>query len=243
MILWILGIGVAGLYLSFVMMKGSILRWLLVAVTGVITLGSIFLMVDNDRDHFGMKKVTSQETLQIYSASPSNKLSLLLYQNIGTSGKHSVYIYKTNPKSKATTTTVDYNVKNSVTQNSSISDPTVKQTRIEWQYKSGFYKMLFNDENNHALIRQTYDFQIPNSWYTLTTDQAKKLGQKMKDMQKQMKNPAQQAAMKAIIQKQVMAARMKDPTMTPQQQAALIKKITSQVQQQAINKVISEVKK
>ncbi len=62
MILIILGIAVIALYLSFIMMKSSVVRSILVTIFGAITIVSLLLINMNDVQHYGMKKETVETT-------------------------------------------------------------------------------------------------------------------------------------------------------------------------------------
>lgn len=238
MILWILIIGTVLLFLSFMLLNNSWVRTLLNTIFLIIVLGSIYLIQVNDTNHFGMKKITTESTQVIYSASPSKQLNLLLHQDIGKSSKHNVYIYKTSAKSKATHTKADYDVHNKVVKTSA-NVAQLKTSRTEWVYKSGFYSTLFANQNNHTLVHQTNTFSMPSVWYNLTTNQAKELGKQAKAMQHP--SAKQKAAMQAGIQTQVAAAMKKDPTMSKTQQNALIKQITAKYQQQAMAKLIQQI--
>ncbi|WP_203624600.1 MULTISPECIES: DUF4811 domain-containing protein [unclassified Lacticaseibacillus] len=238
MILWILIISTALLFLSFMLMKNSWLRTCLSAVFLVILLGSIALIQTNDAQHVGMKKVTTETTQVIYSASPSPQLKLLLHQNIGTAGKHSVVIYKTSQKGKATHTKADYDIHNKVVSTSD-NVAQMKVRRTEWVYKSGFYSTLFANQNNHLLVSQTNTFSLPKGWYNLTTKQAKALGKQAKAMQHP--SAAQKAAMGQAIQAQVAAAMQKNPSMSKADQQKLVKQITAKAQQQAMAKLIKQI--
>lgn len=239
MILVILIVATVCLYLSFIMMKRSWLRTTLNTIFALIFVASLWLIHANDSNHFGMKQVTTEQTQVVYSASPASQLKLLLRQNVGTSGKHNVYIYKTSAKAKATHTKADYDVHNRVTTTTdNVAQLTTK--RVEWVYRSSFDKLLFAGQNNHLLIKQTNTFAIPNGWYTLTTAQAKALAKQVKQLQKP--DAATKAKMATALQAQLTAAVKKDPTMTKTQQAALLKKLTAQYQQQALAKLIAQIK-
>lgn len=217
MILWILGLGTLGLYLAFIMMKNGVWRTLWSGLALIVLLGSLLLIHLNDSNHFGMKQVTTSTTQVIYSASPSKALPLLLYQDVGTSGKHNVYIYKTSANGKATHTKADYTVTNLVAK----AHPTTAQittVKKEWVYKSGFMKALFHNENNHATISVTNTFQLPKTWTTLTTKQAKTLAKQLK----QKPTAAEQAKAEAAIAKAVATEMAKHPK-------ANVKTVTKQV--------------
>ncbi|WP_461215739.1 DUF4811 domain-containing protein [Lacticaseibacillus sp. GG6-2] len=237
MIIATLIIGVIGLYLSFIMMKKGWLRSVLVVIFGILMLGSLYLVNANDQNHFGMEKVTTTTTRKIYSASPSKQLPMLLKQDIGTSGKRQVYIYKLSAKGKTTHTKADYLVKNNVKTG---SKATLRTARTEWVYKNGFYKAFFSNQNNHKLVRQTNTITVPKTWTQLTTQQAKALAKQLKSAQHP--SAATKAKMQAAIQQAVIAARTANPNMTSAQQKQVIAQAQAKMQQQAIQAAIKAVK-
>lgn len=237
MIIATLIIGVIGLYLSFIMMKSGAWRVILSAIFGVIMIGSLLLVNANDRSHFGMKKVTTTNTVTITSASPSKALPLLLHQDVGTSGKRQVYIYKV--AGKTSHTKADYLISNRVVTGTG-TKATVKSEKVAWVYKNDFYKSFFANQNNHKLIKQVNTITIPKTWNSLSTKQAKALAKRMKAAQ----NPtaAQKAQMAAAVQQAVIQAKMKDPAMTAAQQQQVIAQAKAHLQQAAIKAAIKAVK-
>lgn len=228
------------LYGAFILMyKDSWTRRILIAVTGVLFLGSLFLVYANDHNHYGMKKVTTTETSTIYSASPSKQLPLLLRQDVGTNGDYQVYIYKTDPQKKATHTKADYDIHNTV-QKVSGSDATLTEKKTVWRYKSNFWKTLYMNQNQNQLIYQRNTIKVPANWTLLTPNQAKALGKRAKAMQHP--SAAQKAKMGAVIQQAVMAAKMQNPAMTPAQQKQVVAQTTAKLQAQAMQKLIADVK-
>jgi hypothetical protein len=235
MIIATLIIGVIGLYLSFIMMKSGIWRVILSAIFGVIMIGSLYLVNANDRSHFGMEKVATTKTVSITSASPSKAMPLLLHQDVGTSGKRQVYIYKV--AGKTTHTKADYLISNRVITG---DKATVKSVKTAWVYKNDFYKSFFANQNNHKLIKQVNTITIPKTWTSLSTKQAKALAKRLKAAQ----NPtaAQKAKMTAAIQQAVIQAKMKNPSMTATQQKQVIAQAKAKLQQAAIQQAINAVK-
>lgn len=235
MIIATLIIGVIGLYLSFIMMKSGIWRVILSAIFGVIMIGSLYLVNANDRSHFGMEKVATTKTVSITSASSSKAMPLLLHQDVGTSGKRQVYIYKV--AGKTTHTKADYLISNRVITG---DKATVKSFKTAWVYKNDFYKSFFANQNNHKLIKQVNTITIPKTWTSLSTKQAKALAKRLKAAQ----NPTatQKAKMTAAIQQAVIQAKMKNPAMTAAQQKQVIAQAKAKLQQAAIQQAIKAVK-
>jgi hypothetical protein len=239
MIVAIIVVSAICLYMAFILMKNSPLRSILVAVFGIVLVGSMYLVNANDHNHFGMEKVTTTKTSTIYSASPNKALPMLLRQDIGTSGAHQVYIYKLDPKHKATHTNADYDVHNKVSKASGNS-ATITSKKTVWRYKNDFYKILFINQNNNHLIRQDNTIKVPHTWTELSTNQAKALGKKLSAL----KTPSakQKAQMAAAIQQAVVAAKMKNPTMTPAQQKQFVAQTQAKLQAEIIQKAIKSVK-
>ncbi|WP_243681213.1 DUF4811 domain-containing protein [Lacticaseibacillus manihotivorans] len=198
-------------------------------------IGSLYLVNANDRSHFGMEKVTTTKTVTITSASPSKALPMLLHQDVGTSGKRQVYIYKV--AGKTTHTKADYLISNRVVTG---DKATVKSVKTAWVYKNDFYKSFFANQNNHKLIKQVNTITIPKTWTSLSTQQAKALAKRLKAAQ----NPtaAQKAKMTAAIQQAVIQAKMKNPAMTATQQKQVITQAKAKLQQAAIQQAIKAVK-
>ncbi|MHA3065935.1 DUF4811 domain-containing protein [Lacticaseibacillus saniviri] len=237
MILIILGIAVIALYLSFIMMKSSVVRSILVTIFGAITIVSLLLINMNDVQHYGMKKETVETTKTIYSASPNAQLPMLLKQDVGTSGKHNVYIYKLSAKGKTTHTKADYDIHNRVQTGAAKATITEKKTR--YTYKSDFYQTLFMNQNQHELVKQTNTIKVPSNWAVLTTTQAKALGKQLASM----KNPdaATKAKMAAAIQAQVTAQIKANPALASKSQE-LAKAAQAKLQAQVIQDAIKQVK-
>ena len=227
MILWFLGLTVIGLYLSFIMMKRSSLRSTLIAVFGIGVVGSLLLITLNDNAHFGMVKRTTTDEQTIYTASPNAQLPMLLKQNIGTDGKHVVYIYKTDPKKKAVHTKADIVVTNPLTS---------KTTR--WQYQNGFYGALFNHEGAGQLVAQHNQLVIPTSWAVLTTAQAKQVGKKLAALQQP--TAEQKASLAAAVKAKAAALAKADPKLAADP-TALAKQAQAAVEQAMIQQAVREV--
>lgn len=223
------------------------LRTILSFICVAVILVSMFFMVKNDREHFGMHQVSTVKTSKLYSAASSSQLKMLLYQQVGTSGKEKVYIYKTSAaQKKVTTTNPDpRNTHSKVVKVSGTAEVVTKTMR--WEYKNSFYSFWFGISGNaHQLVRHYKTFRINNAWLVLSTTQAKKLAQLVKQNQSKMKE-AGKTFVTAQVKLALTAALTKNPTMSQAQQQALTKKVAAQAQaqfqQQALAKLIAEVKK
>lgn len=201
---------------------------------------SLVLLISNEYGHFGMEKVTTEKNYQIQSVQKGS--NLLLEKKLGTSGKESVYVYRTPETAKAKkpqTTKVDVNVKNVVkTGNYSAATLTKKTTR--WEYKNGFYSFLFGiSDNDKEFVKQTNTFKVGNDWLVLTTTQASQLQKKMKSktFKAQMKQEGQ-VYVKAAVAKAMQA----NPTMTSVEQKKVIQQAQKEFKAEAQAKLIQEIK-
>ncbi|WP_412988968.1 DUF4811 domain-containing protein [Pediococcus siamensis] len=208
---------------------------------------TLSLIMMNDCDHFGMKKVTTTQTSDLVSVSPSKQLKMLLYQDVGTSKKNRVYIYKTQTSQKKPKTTNPDPTKTTNKVNTITGTPRLVTKTTRWVYKSNAYKFWFGIAgNNHKLIRHRNTFEINKDWLTLSSTQAKKLQKLVKQQSASMKKEAK-AYITAAVKQSVSAAMKKDPDMSAAKQKALTteatKKATAAYQAQAMAKLIAEVKK
>lgn len=245
-------VAVIGLAILLFVSMVSISKPLWRAITSLIIaalLGvSLLFVVLNDSNHFGMKKVTTTTTTDLISVSPSKQLKMLLYQDVGTSDKDHVYIYKKhNSQKKSTTTNPDPTITtNKVKITSKI--PQVVTKTVRWEYKSNGYKFWFAIAGNgHKLIRHHNTFEINKDWLTLSTAQAKKLQKLAKQQNSASAKKEAETSVKATVTKSITAAMKKDPKMSASEQKTLTaeatKKATAAYEKQAMAKLVEEAKK
>lgn len=234
------------LFVFMVSVNKTALRYLLSGLSAILLVASIFLMVQNDRDHFGMHKVTTTKTQQLVSVSPSKQMSMLLYQTVGTSGKEKVYIYKTdkNQKKPKTTNPDPTTTSNKVVKVNGESKLITKTTR--WEYRSGTYKFWFGISGNaHKLVKRSHTFKVNKNWLVLSSAQAKKLQKLAKANQAKMKTEAK-TYVTAQVKKAVTAAMTKNPSLSAAEQAKITKQATEQAtaafQKQSLEKMLSQIK-
>lgn len=201
---------------------------------------SLVLLISNEYGHLGMQKVTDEKTYQIQSVQKGS--NLLLKKELGTSGKESVYIYRTPEtanKKKPTTTKVDSHVRNVVkTGNYSAATLTKKTTR--WEYKNDFYAFLFGiSDNNKEFVKQTNTFKVGQDWLVLTTSQASQL-------QKKMKSKSFQAQMKqegaTYVKDAVTKAMQANPSMSTAEQQQVTQQAEKAFKAESQAKLIQEIK-
>ena len=237
MILVLLVISTIALFLTFVYMKSSATRLVLTAIFGVALVASLVAVVANDSQHFGMEKVTTTKTTTLASAGSSKAMDLLLYQSVGTADKHRVYIYKqTASQKKVSHTTANVKTANRVKKTTGSAKLVTKTTR--WTYRSNAMKFWFGiADNNHELVKRQNTFYVKKTWIVLSTTQAKKLSQLVKQQQATLKSRA-----KVYVANEVKVAMTKNPNMTKAQLAKLEKAAAAKYQAQAMASMIQEAK-
>ncbi len=188
--------------------------WSLVSL--VVLVLSIVSFVLHDNRHMGMKLETTNTTSSLVS--PNKNLNVLVYKQLG-SGSEKVYVYKTDPNAKKTTTTrLAANTKSTVKTTTSTNATVVKHTK-RWVYKNGFSKLMFGilgDDNEVDQV--TYTFNINDQWLVLSSTQAAKLQALMKDVTAQ---AAMKSKVAALVREEVAAKLKANPTMSATDQAAL----------------------
>ncbi|KRL61004.1 DUF4811 domain-containing protein [Latilactobacillus fuchuensis] len=223
-----------GLFLASVFSNG-LSRGVLMTVFGLGFIASIFFIVQNDYNHFGMKTVTETKTTSLVSTADSQGPSMLLYHPLG-NGTEKVYLYRTDihqSKPKTTQTTKTTNTVKVVR-----TSPKLVTTTKYRVYKNGQAKFWFGlAGNDHQFVSRHNQFDIGQNWLTLSDVQAKKLAKTLKNQQASLKTAAT-----AYAQKAVLAAMQQTPTMTTAQQQAVAKKAAQQYQRQVIAKAVATLK-
>lgn len=151
----------------------------LLMFTGLIV--SVVALVANMHNHYGMEKVTTTTKKAIYSAASSDQgFGMLLYQNVGTNGKENVYIYRQSATDKKTTISKP-DLKTSSSRTNITGNQAYQVTKTtRFVYKSSGFKLLFGiANNNHELQHRHVNYQVPATWITMTTVQAKALPGKL----------------------------------------------------------------
>lgn len=209
----------------------------ILAIIGLLT--SIFFMVKNDHDHYGLHNVTTTSTQKIYSASPSKQMPMMLYQSIGTANKHQVYVYKTSATAKKTSHTKAKVTTTNVVKRTTGANRIVTK-KVYREYKNNKYSFWFGlSGNGHQYVKETNTIYINKNWTVLSASQAKKL-QKMASS-KAFK-AKQKTAATAYVKQQVMAAMTKNPTMSSAEQKKLTQEAAAAYQAKAMQQLIKQVK-
>lgn len=241
MILVLIALFVVAFFVSFVLITKKSLRIVASLVSFVALIASLTLLIQNDKYHFGMRKVAHVTTHQIFTAVPKTPANLLLYQQVGKGTEENVYIYKKHADSKATHTQTDGKTVNCMFFTSD-KQATLEVTTIRYEYKDTLYKILFGLGDNETVVSRNNTFNLPKSWLKISTTNAKQLAKVTKEMtQKQ----AQAMAAKEFIGAKVKAAIMANPALATDQsaQANIVKQATAEFQQKAFADVVNKLEK
>ena len=247
MILAILVIGSLAAFISYVYIKPVVWRTVGTLISLVLLVGSLTFLTMNSHSHYGMHKVTTTKTTQIYPASSKNGLNIMLYQPIGTNGQETVQIYKEtlDQKKPSHTQANEYTVANNQIKRTNKPSATLQVKETRWRFKSNGFKFWFGISGmQNKLVKRTNTFNLPKDWLHLSTTQVKALQKKMAGM----KTKAGQAKVKAqaqqYVQQKMKASIMKDPSLMTDKakQAKLAQQFAQEFQQQMIKKIVAEVK-
>ena len=163
-------------------------------------------------------------------------MPILLYQGLG-NGREKVYLYHTDAKQKKPKATSTDKVKN-IVKTTENTKATLINKKKQWVYKNSFYQFLFNiADNNHEYIQQTNEFNLPNSWITLSVKQAKSLEQQVKKNQAQMAKDGQ-----TYVMKKMKEAMLANPQMDEVTQKQISEKFQKEYQEKIFAELIEKVK-
>ncbi|GAB6092874.1 DUF4811 domain-containing protein [Furfurilactobacillus curtus] len=229
MVITLLILATLSLFLSVVLMTASSARTITIISSLVVFMGMIGLLIANDNYHFGLKKVSTTSTQTLVSSTPNQHAgqpNILLYQPLG-NGQEKIYLYRTNASQTKPQATPSQHTTVKVRAISATSNATLMTKTTRWRYQNGWTQMLFglSGEGGQLVSRQDV-FQVPNSWLTLSTSQAKQLAKLMKD-------PAKQDALQAIVAQKMAAALKRQPQISANDRLLLEQQLTkSAIEQQ-----------
>lgn len=236
------------LFICMTAIKPASLRIVLSSLCAVVIVASMVLMVKNDREHFGMHRVSQTKNYSLVSTASSANTSMLLYKAIGTAGKEKTYLYKTTEQPKKIQHTDPDPGKSQVkvVQQNGTAAAKLKVVTTRWQYRNQTAKFWFGiAANDHKLIKRKYTFSVGNNWFVLSTSQAQALQKQLKQNQAKL-----QAAAKVYVASQVKAklaaALAKNPTMSASERQLLsqqtAKTAAAAYQQQALAQAVQQIK-
>ena len=194
MLIIVIFILVAAVILSWTLIKQRWLRYTVGLLMSLALISSITILTLNFTDHFGMEKVTTSKTSQIYSAGgDKSPAGILIAKEIGTKSDRYVLIYsdKTSKKATAHFTPNNKNVVNAVKKHATYrqtegtkASVTIKTTR--WKWKNKTYKNWLNvGAQAGELYKQSSTVKVPKkTWLVLTPEQMQKLQKVMQQQSK-----------------------------------------------------------
>ncbi|MBS9335159.1 DUF4811 domain-containing protein [Fructobacillus sp. M1-13] len=186
MIIFLLILFVILAFLSIMLIKEMKVRVLATVLSFAMVALSLVLLTGNAHEHWGMKVKTTTEKSQIYSAQDQNTYGVLAYQQLGTSGKEKVFVYKNKQDAKDTTVKKPDLQTTTKIQDIAGNQAFEQTTTKEYVYENGFYQFLFGIAgNNHDVKSKTVIYQVPETWIAMSTADGAKLkaalAQKMGD--------------------------------------------------------------
>ncbi|WP_125544966.1 DUF4811 domain-containing protein [Levilactobacillus lindianensis] len=239
MILVTLALSAVLAFIFFIYIDNRTVSNILTGLAILSLLTSIFFMIRNDHYHFGLHNESTTRTQKIYSASPSKQLPMMIYQSVGTADKHRVYVYKTSANAKkATHTAAKVTTTNIIKRTSGANRMVTK--KVYREFKNGSSRFWFGlTGNGHQYVKETNTIYLNKSWTVLSTTQAKKLQKMASTKSFQAK---QKAAAMTYVKSKVMAAMVKNPTMSPAEQKKVTQAAAAEYKAQAMQQLIKQIK-
>lgn len=236
MILWLMGIGLAGFILGLLLMPSQRSKLLVGGLSLALLVAGAVTMIGNDRWHWGMhvEKTTRVTALQPTVSNPN--VNFLLYSPIKRAHHERVYVYRRADRQKQLHTAATLKTTNRVvrTQRQSARLLTVQR---RWTYNNRWWRTLFRGTGHHnLLVRETNTFEIPTNWEILSVNQAKWLEKKATKLTIQ----AQQTTTRAV-KTQLQQAQAADPQLTSSQLAQLKQQYQQRAQQLATQQAKRQV--
>lgn len=242
MVIILMFLGAIAFFACRMFIKNNSLSKTLSIIMAIVFAGSTLLMTLNYSHHFGMHKVTTTTTKQIYSASNSS-LPLALYQPVGTSGRDDVYIYNVKKVQKKPNHTQANEYTTSKIKWTNTGKVQLRTTETRWRFKNNGYKILYMWSGmDGTLVKRINVLEYPKQYVKITTSQAKKLTK----IQKTTNGGQKQAQVKqqgaAYVTSRVQAATAKNPHMTPEQIQSVSNKAQQEFQGKIVRQMIKQMK-
>lgn len=194
---------------------------------------SILLML-NDANHLGMKKIIKSQTQTLVSTTgEKGPLNLTIYQPLG-DGSEKIFVYRTaNQPNRNQKTKADENITTKV-EHTHIQKPQLIIQQQQYTYQNHFWKLMFMGLGlNKETYHYTYIFKVPQDWLILSTNQLKKLKKQETIINGQINNQVKTKLPEMV--KQEMAQKLQNnPTMSNQQKNQLEKQITDQQEKKLV---------
>lgn len=182
---------------SWMFIKNNITRWIIGGASLLLLALSILGLTLHFSNNWGMKKVTTTTTQQIYTAGEiSAPYGMLIKAEIGKNTNNYVLVYRNNENDKKPTTNfmpdekhITEAVKKSATYKLVNSDKAqVVTTKTTRQFSSNFMKFLFGvGGEQNELVKKRSVVEVPrDTWLVLTEQQVIKLQKEAPVLQAQM---------------------------------------------------------
>lgn len=216
-------------------------RIILAVITGIVFVASTTLMTLNYSHHFGMKKVTTTHTTQIYSASNS-VMPLAIYQPVGTSGQDNVYLYNSQKHQQTPNHTQANEYTYSRIRWTNNHKAQLITTETRWQYNNQLMHCLFAGSGMAGkLVKRVNTLKYPRSYVLITTKQAQQLAKAVqtpagRQMAAEAKKTGQQ-----FVASQVQASLQKNPHLTTDQVQAIANQAQIDYQSQLVKKLLKQL--
>ncbi|MCM0583356.1 DUF4811 domain-containing protein [Weissella diestrammenae] len=177
-------------FYAFIFVKNQIAREVL-GFTGVLLLlGAVGLTTLNFNAHWGMKKVTTTQTKNIYSAAPDQlPVKLLITQEIGTKADDYVMVYRDNANDKQAKA---HFVPNKSDMNQlihtiaryefkAVNQATVTTETTRWRFDSDLSRWLFGFTGiDGSLVKKEHLVTLPKQgWQAMTAKEAQAMQAQM----------------------------------------------------------------
>ncbi|AYF92965.1 DUF4811 domain-containing protein [Apilactobacillus bombintestini] len=208
----------------------------------VLFLLSTLFITLNFHNHLGMHKVTFEKKSSLVSSVPGKTINALMYQNIGTSGKDQVVLYRANEKQAKPQATGTDKVKNVVVTNA--KTPKLVTKTVKYEYKTSMDRFWFAWAQKPTRVKTVNYFYMPKDWMKLTVNQVKALPNIMKELSANsgMTTEQRQQAAQQYVQAAVAKAMQANPKMSASQKQQVIQKATSEYQAKAMSQMMPMVK-
>jgi len=204
------------------------LRTITGTISLVLLLVTAIAMAANFNDHYGMKKVTTTTTHEIYSAGGSKvPAGMLMAQSIGSKSNNYVLVYadKQNGKAKPHFAPNQKHIIEAVKKSATykvadVDKATLTTKTTRWEWRNEFFKLMFAvGGEGHSLAKQSAVVTVPkDTWVVMTPAQAKQVQkQQATAAADSAAMQAQQAQMQAGVQAKVQAFMQAHPKASAQE--------------------------
>jgi len=238
MIILLIVIFTALMVFGFFFVKGPA-QYIIGGLATILALLSILGLIFHDNNHWGMKKVTTTETMNI-------PVQMVTAIKVGENTGNYVFTYKTTDGGKVeshfapdTKNIVEATKKTSKYEETSDKTAEVVTTTVRWQWANNFAKTMFGVGGEAGeLYKQANVVRVPKGTVlAVSQEQAKKLQASQSKIAESAK-ASEEAQVKAATQKAIEQALSQLPDgASDEQKAAITKEVTEKVQAEVAEKM------